>query len=67
MNVVLFRCQKLAGRDIPYTDDDMQRMDESADMLFYTAPRFVTHIDNGAIDSITNYYRDVLVPESDVL
>ena len=55
------------GGKWPYDEDDMKRMDETPDMYFYTQPRFVTHIDNGAIDSITNYYRDVLVPESDVL
>ena len=51
----------------PYTDDDMQRMDESADMLFYTAPRFVTHIDDGAIAAVTQYYRETLPEGADVL
>ena len=34
---------------------------------FYSAPRFVTHIDDGAIASLTSYYRDNLQPNGDVL
>ena len=45
----------------------MQRLDESADIYFYSAPRFVTHIDNGAIASITEYYRQTLPQGADVL
>ena len=33
----------------PYDEQDMQRMDESMDFNFYSQPRFVTHIDEGAI------------------
>lgn len=50
----------------PYTTDDMSRMDESADMLFYTTPRFVTHIDDGAIKAVTQFYDEVLPKEADV-
>jgi len=32
------------------------RADESPDGLFYEQPRFVTHIDDGAIGAITDYY-----------
>jgi hypothetical protein len=30
-------------------------MDESPDFNFYSAPRFVTHIDDGAIAALTQY------------
>jgi len=51
----------------PYSEADMKRMDESADILFYSAPRFVTHIDEGAINALTKYY-DAMLPEgADVL
>lgn len=40
----------------PYTAADFRRQDESDDQGFYNAPRFVTHIDKDAIDSIRNFY-----------
>lgn len=51
----------------PYDERDMRRIDESADVVFYGAPRFVTHIDEGAIRALTAYYRETLAPGSDVL
>jgi len=42
----------------PYTEADMGRLDPTDDINFYDAPRFVTHIDDRAIDSLTGYYRD---------
>ena len=36
------------------------REDEGLDGLFYASPRFVAHIDDGAIDAVTAVYRDVL-------
>ena len=45
----------------------MARIDESPDFNFYSAPRFVTHIDDGAIAAVTQYYRQVLPPGADVL
>jgi hypothetical protein len=33
--------------------------DQSADQLFYAAPRFVTHIDERAIAAVTGLYREV--------
>lgn len=35
-----------------------RRQDESPDALFYQAPRFVTHIDDGAIAAVTQLYRE---------
>ena len=34
------------------------RLDESPDELFYAPPRFVTHIDDGAIAAVTQLYRE---------
>lgn len=35
-----------------------RRQDESPDELFYRQPRFVTHIDDGAIAAVTRLYRE---------
>eukprot|EP00521_Asterionellopsis_glacialis_P017036 CAMPEP_0195290924 /NCGR_PEP_ID=MMETSP0707-20130614/6591_1 /TAXON_ID=33640 /ORGANISM="Asterionellopsis glacialis, Strain CCMP134" /LENGTH=334 /DNA_ID=CAMNT_0040351107 /DNA_START=68 /DNA_END=1075 /DNA_ORIENTATION=+ len=42
----------------PYTLADMGRVDTSNDAYFYNEPRFVTHIDDRAIESLTAYYQD---------
>mmetsp|Transcript_23689 Transcript_23689/g.34988 ORF Transcript_23689/g.34988 Transcript_23689/m.34988 type:complete len:297 (+) Transcript_23689:148-1038(+) len=44
--------------DWPYTDEDMGRLDKSDDSSFYKEPRFVKHIDDRAIEALTNFYRD---------
>ena len=36
------------------------KADPSPDTLFYQQPRFVTHIDDGAIAAVTQVYRDTL-------
>ena len=51
----------------PYSPQDLTRMDETADINFYDSPRFVTHIDDGAIAAITAYYSEALPPGADVL
>jgi len=43
------------------------RSDESPDIMFYSEPRFVTHIDDGAITSIRDYYASVMKDGDDVL
>lgn len=40
----------------PYGPRSFARMDESDDARFYDAPRFVTHIDDGAIAAIRTFY-----------
>jgi len=40
----------------PYKPEDFSRQDESDDENFYAEPRFVAHIDNGAIASIRKFY-----------
>ncbi|KAI5371183.1 putative S-adenosyl-L-methionine-dependent methyltransferase [Septoria linicola] len=47
-------------RTWPYTDADFRRQDPSNDSNFYSAPRFVTHIDDMAIASLREYYGTVL-------
>ena len=37
-----------------------RRQDESADARFYQQPRFVTHIDEGAIAAVSQVYRETL-------
>jgi len=40
-----------------YDEADLRRLDESDDNRFYDVPRFVTHIDDAAIEALTNFYR----------
>lgn len=47
----------------PYRAQDFQRYDETRDALFYDAPRFVTHIDDRAIESLRQFYERAL-PQS---
>jgi len=43
------------------------KMDPSPDAEFYAYPRFVTHIDDGAIAAVTQAYREHLPPGGTVL
>ncbi len=43
------------------------KVDGGPDPAFYAQPRFVTHIDAGAIAAVTQIYRDALPPGGDVL
>ena len=45
---------------IQLTENTFRRMDESPDEQFYRIPRFVSHIDPGAIDRVTGLYREYL-------
>lgn len=52
----------------PFADPKFfARMDETPDAEFYNQPRFVTHIDDGAIQAITDYYAEVMFEGADVL
>jgi SAM-dependent methyltransferase len=44
--------------------DQRTKLDPSSDTLFYNAPRFVTHVDDGFIARLTDLYRDRLTPHS---
>ena len=51
----------------PYTADDMRRIDENDDTQFYDFPKLVYHIDEGAVRSLTNYYKENIAAGSSVL
>lgn len=44
-----------------------RRYDESPDEAFYQTPRFVTHIDDGAISAVTQLYREFFPENGAVL
>lgn len=43
------------------------KLDETNDSLFYAAPRFVNHVDDGFLQQLTDLYRQRLTPHSRVL
>ena len=43
------------------------KLDDSDDNFFYAFPRFVTHVDEGFLDKLTNLYRDRLKPHTRIL
>jgi SAM-dependent methyltransferase len=47
--------------------DAFRRYDESPDTLFYLQPRFVTHIDDAAIASVTQLYSELFPPYGCIL
>ena len=48
-------------------DRPLRRQDETTDARFYGPPRFVTHIDDGAIAAVTQIYRETLPPGGSIL
>ena len=58
-SICTFDSTDFAGEkgDWPYTTADLNRLDNSVDSSFYAEPRFVTHIDDRAIELLTDYYR----------
>ncbi|KAG0485052.1 hypothetical protein HPP92_009131 [Vanilla planifolia] len=48
----------------PFKEEDFSRFDGSLDSLFYSEPRFVTHIDDPAISALTKYYSKVFPPSN---
>ena len=51
----------------PFRPEHFRKYDETDDALFYTEPRFVTHIDDHAIAALSAHYAEVLKPEHRVL
>ncbi|OCR02176.1 methyltransferase type 11 [Oscillatoriales cyanobacterium USR001] len=43
------------------------KLDDTDDSLFYSYPRFVTHVDEGFIEQLTQLYRDRLKPNTRIL
>jgi SAM-dependent methyltransferase len=46
------------------TEQQRDKLDLGNDKQFYDVPRFVTHVDEGFIDRLTNLYRDRLSPDT---
>jgi SAM-dependent methyltransferase len=44
----------------PFKPEHFQRMDEAPDAEFYSQPRFVVHIDEGAIEATRRVYQSLL-------
>ena len=55
------------SRSVPLLPEAFRRYDEAPDEVFYQMPRFVTHIDNGAIAAVTQLYREFLPANSAIL
>lgn len=53
--------------DIQLPPGAFRRYDESPDEEFYQQPRFVTHIDEGAIAAVTHLYREFFSPGGEIL
>ena len=51
----------------PYSDIDFARMDESDDKIFYGQPRLVYHIDDPAVEALTQYYSENFKDGEDIL
>ncbi len=51
----------------PLPGDAFRRLDESPDESFYRQPRFVTHIDQAAIATVTDLYRRYFPPGGAIL
>lgn len=47
--------------------DQRTKLDETNDSLFYDQPRFVTHVDEGFIQQLTDLYQERLKPNTRVL
>ena len=47
--------------------EERTKLDDSDDSLFYSIPRFVTHVDQGFIQQLTQLYLDRLQPNSRIL
>lgn len=51
----------------PYNPSDFTRQDNRPDDAFYSAPRFVTHIDDAAIATLRDYYDQTLPRKGKIL
>lgn len=51
----------------PFTKKDFFRADENDDESFYTLPRLVYHIDEPAVATLTQYYRNNIPKGSSIL
>ncbi len=49
---------------MPLRPDQRTKLDDTDDKQFYSYPRFVTHVDEGFIQQLTDVYRDRLKPNT---
>jgi len=49
---------------MPLKPNQRTKLDDTDDNLFYTSPRFVTHVDEGFIQQLTDLYRQRLKPNT---
>ncbi|GBE91332.1 class I SAM-dependent methyltransferase [Nostoc cycadae] len=52
---------------MPLSPNQREKLDNTDDQLFYAYPRFVTHVDDGFIQQLTDLYRDRLQPNTRIL
>jgi SAM-dependent methyltransferase len=51
---------------MPLNPDQRQKLDLTDDTLFYEYPRYVTHVDEGFIQQLTDLYRERLKPNTQI-
>lgn len=56
----IFRIKDWSEERTSFSPSDFSRLDESSDTVFYQTPRFVEHIDETAVRSLT-YYHDAQI------
>jgi len=61
------RLVKTWPEEYPFKPENFFRADSQDDGSFYAIPRFVYHIDEAAVSSLTQYYRNNIQPKSAVL
>ena len=47
--------------------EQRNKLDTGDDLTFYSSPRFVTHVDEGFIQQLTDLYREKLSPQTRIL
>lgn len=52
---------------MPLKPQERSKLDPSSDRDFYAYPRFVTHVDEGFIEQLTQLYRSQLAPQTRIL
>lgn len=53
--------------DHPFTPDLFVRLDETDDSVFYSTPRKVVHLDDGAVAAVSRFYSEILPPHGKIL
>ena len=62
-----YQFQKTWPANWPFKETDFLRGDSNDDIWFYEVPRFVYHMDEPAVASLTQYYRTTIPAKSDIL